>query len=215
MEQWKTIRGPIMNKVTVRIIGQDYTLKGDEEVDYLKKVGSEVNDLVESIKSRNGTIDTASAAILAAVNAMDQSFKSKEKLNQLKETKGSVYQEVEVQKEHASELQDTLKQMEKDFKVAKEELEILQMEKEDLMHHREKEIKRLEIELRLTQDSAKEYRDENQSLSKLNKEIRFDLQSYKYKVLELQKKLFDLELSKSSEGKERKDKNPILKEKKS
>ena len=65
-----------MNKVTVRIIGQDYVLKGDEEEEYLKKVGFEVNDLIESIKNRNMNIDTASAAVLAAVNAMDQSFKN-------------------------------------------------------------------------------------------------------------------------------------------
>ncbi len=203
-----------MNKVTVRIIGQDYILKGDEEEAYLKKVGMEVNDLVESIKSRNTNIDTASAAILSAVNAMDQSFKHQEKLAQLKENKGSVYHEVELQKEQASELHEKLQQLEKDYKKVKEELDALKNEKEDLNHNREKETKRLEIELRLTQDSAKEYRDENQSLSKLNKEIRFELQSYKYKVLELQKKLFDSELSKSGEGKERKDKNPILKDKK-
>ncbi len=203
-----------MNKVTVRIIGQDYILKGDEEEDYLKKVGLEVNELVQSIKSRNPNIDTASAAILGAVNAMDQSLKQKEKLAQLKENKGSVYHEVEVQKEQATELHEKLQQLERDYKKVKEELDTLQNEKEDLNHNREKETKRLEIELRLTQDSAKEYRDENQSLSKLNKEIRFELQSYKYKVLELQKKLFDLELSKSGEGKERKDKNPILKDKK-
>lgn len=203
-----------MNKVTVRIIGQDYVLKGDEEEEYLKKVGFEVNDLVESIKSRNMNIDTSSAAVLAAVNAMDQSFKNKAKLDQLKENKGTVYHEVKVQKEHASELEATLSKLEKDYERVTTELNTLKAEKDDLRHHREKETKRLEIELRLTQDSAKEYRDENQSLSKLNKEIRFELQSYKYKVLELQKKLFDLELKKSGEGREQKEKNPILKDKK-
>ena len=80
---------------------------------------------------------------------------------------------------------------------------------------KDREIKRLETELRLTQDSAKEYRDENESLSKLNKELKFELQSYKYKVLELQKKLFDTQLTQTKElkDKEKKEKNPILKEK--
>ena len=203
-----------MNKVTVRIIGQDYVLKGNEEEEYLKKVGFEVNDLVESIKSRNMNIDTASAAVLAAVNAMDQSFKNQNKLTELKENKGSVHHEAKLQKEQADKLQEKLHLLEKEHKKVKEELEALKSQKDESHHHREKEVKRLEIELRLTQDSAKEYRDENQNLSKLNKEIRFELQSYKYKVLELQKKLFDLELSKSSEGKEKKEKNPVIKDKK-
>jgi len=78
---------------------------------------------------------------------------------------------------------------------------------------KDREIKRLETELRLTQDSAKEYRDENETLSKLNKELKFELQSYKYKVLELQKKLFDTQLTQTKDVKEKKEKNPILKEK--
>lgn len=203
-----------MNKVTVRIIGQDYVLKGDEKEEYLKKVGFEVNDLIESIKNRNMNIDTASAAVLAAVNAMDQSFKNQNKLTELKENKGSVHYEAKLQKEQAYKLQEKLQLLEKEHKKVKEELEALKTQKDESHHHREKEVKRLEIELRLTQDSAKEYRDENQNLSKLNKELRFELQSYKYKVLELQKKLFDLELTKSSEGKEKKEKNPVIKDKK-
>ena len=203
-----------MNKVTVRIIGQDYVLKGDEEEEYLKKVGFEVNDLIESIKNRNMNIDTASAAVLAAVNAMDQSFKNQNKLTELKDNKGSVHYEAKLQKEQAYKLQEKLQLLEKEHKKVKEELEALKTQKDESHHHREKEVKRLEIELRLTQDSAKEYRDENQNLSKLNKELRFELQSYKYKVLELQKKLFDLELTKSSEGKEKKEKNPVIKDKK-
>ena len=111
-----------MNKVTVRIIGQDYVLKGDEEEEYLKKVGFEVNDLVESIKSRNMNIDTASAAVLAAVNAMDQSFKNQNRLTELKDNKGSVHHEAKLQKEQADKLQEKLHLLEKDHKKVKEEL---------------------------------------------------------------------------------------------
>ena len=97
----------------------------------------------------------------------------------------------------------------------KETLSKLQEEDSREKLGKDREIKRLETELRLTQDSAKEYRDENESLSKLNKELKFELQSYKYKVLELQKKLFDTQLTQTKElkDKEKKEKNPILKEK--
>ena len=35
-----------MNKVTVRICGQEYTLKGEESEEYLKKVGKEVHQMI-------------------------------------------------------------------------------------------------------------------------------------------------------------------------
>jgi len=47
-----------MNKVTVRICGQEYVIKGDESDDYLRKVGKEVNQLISSIMEKNHQIDT-------------------------------------------------------------------------------------------------------------------------------------------------------------
>lgn len=207
--------GDPMNKVTVRICGQEYTLKGEENEAYLKQVGKEVHQMITSILERNHQIDTSSASVLAALNAVDRANKKEAELLGLKSAEGSVYKKAEGLKEEMKLLEVALEKTQRENKKLQEEVSKLKQEDSKEKLQKEREIKRLETELRLTQDSAKEYRDENESLSKLSKELKFELQSYKYKVLELQKKLFDTQLTQTKEHKEKekREKNPILKEK--
>lgn len=204
-----------MNKVTVRICGQEYTLKGEESEEYLKKVGKEVHQMISSMMERNRQMDTSSASVLAALNAVDRLYKKQDDLENLKKEEGSVYKKAAGMEEEMKLLEKEVDRIQKENNQLKDTLSKTQEEDSREKLGKDREIKRLETELRLTQDSAKEYRDENESLSKLNKELKFELQSYKYKVLELQKKLFDTQLTQTKElkDKEKKEKNPILKEK--
>lgn len=199
-----------MNKVTVRINGQEYTVKGDEQEEYLRKVGKEVNHLISSVMERNHQIDTSSASVLAALNAVDKFYKKEIEMESLKRDEGSVYKQAEGLKADIRLLEEALEKMQTENSALNDKISQFKNADEKDKLNKEREIKRLETELRLTQDSAKEYRDENENLSKMNKELKFELQSYKYKVLELQKKLFDSQLAQTKEKKER---NPILKEK--
>lgn len=199
-----------MNKVTVRINGQEYTVKGDEQEEYLRKVGKEVNHLISSVMERNHQIDMSSASVLAALNAVDKFYKKEIEIESLKKDEGSVYKQAEGLKADIRLLEEALEKMQSENSVLNEKISQFKNADEKDKLNKEREIKRLETELRLTQDSAKEYRDENENLSKMNKELKFELQSYKYKVLELQKKLFDSQLAQTKEKKER---NPILKDK--
>ncbi len=202
--------GYSMNKVTVRINGQEYTVKGDEQEEYLRKVGKEVNHLISSVMERNHQIDTSSASVLAALNAVDKFYKKEIEMESLKRDEGSVYKQAEGLKADIRLLEEALEKMQTENSALNDKISQFKNADEKDKLNKEREIKRLETELRLTQDSAKEYRDENENLSKMNKELKFELQSYKYKVLELQKKLFDSQLAQTKEKKER---NPILKEK--
>ncbi len=202
-----------MNKVTVRICGQEYVIKGDESDDYLRKVGKEVNQLISSIMEKNHQIDTSSASVLAALNAIDRVYKKDLEIESIKKEEGSVYKKTEGLKADITILEEALDKMEKENQVLSDKISGFKNADQKDKLSKDREIKRLETELRLTQDSAKEYRDENETLSKLNKELKFELQSYKYKVLELQKKLFDTQLTQTKDVKEKKEKNPILKEK--
>ncbi len=202
-----------MNKVTVRICGQEYVIKGDESDDYLRKVGKEVNLLISSIMEKNHQIDTSSASVLAALNAIDRVYKKDLEIESIKKEEGSVYKKTEGLKADITILEEALDKMEKENQVLSDKISGFKNADQKDKLSKDREIKRLETELRLTQDSAKEYRDENETLSKLNKELKFELQSYKYKVLELQKKLFDTQLTQTKDVKEKKEKNPILKEK--
>ena len=84
-----------MNKVTVRINGQEYTVKGDEQEEYLRKVGKEVNHLISSVMERNHQIDMSSASVLAALNAVDKFYKKEIEMESLKKDEGSVYKQAE------------------------------------------------------------------------------------------------------------------------
>lgn len=202
-----------MNKVTVRICGQEYVIKGDESDDYLRKVGKEVNQLISSIMEKNHQIDTSSASVLAALNAIDRVYKKDLEIEAIKKEEGSVYKTTEGLKADIIILEEALDKMEKENQALTQKISSFKNADQKDKLNKDREIKRLETELRLTQDSAKEYRDENETLSKFNKELKFELQSYKYKVLELQKKLFDTQLTQTKDVKEKKEKNPILKEK--
>ena len=199
-----------MNKVTVRINGQEYTVKGDEQEEYLRKVGKEVNHLISSVMERNHQINMSSASVLAALNAVDKFYKKEIEIESLRRDEGSVYKQAEGLKADIRLLEEALEKMQTENSVLNDKIAQFKHADEKDKLNKEREIKRLETELRLTQDSAKEYRDENENLSIMNKELKFELQSYKYKVLELQKKLFDSQLAQTKEKKER---NPILKEK--
>lgn len=199
-----------MNKVKVKINGQDYTIKGNESEAYLHQVGQEVHQMIASILERSYLMDASSAAVLAALNAVDEKKKLEDRVQRLQGEEGSRSQVKETLSQEVEELKALLEVYEKENGALEETITQLKAGETQELHQKEKEIKRLETELRLTQDSAREYRDENESLSKINKELKFELQSYKYKVLELQKKLFDTQLT---QAKDRKEKNPVLREK--
>ena len=71
-----------MNVVTVKINGMEYNLKGEESIEYLTEIANYVDRKVNSIIDNNKKLSTSSAAMLAAMNAVDDMYKAKEEINQ-------------------------------------------------------------------------------------------------------------------------------------
>lgn len=69
--------------VTVSIYGQEYTLKGGDDSEYVQKVAKFVDERmmeVAGISSGNASVtSTAKVAILAAVNIADELFREQQK----------------------------------------------------------------------------------------------------------------------------------------
>jgi len=69
--------------VTVSIYGQEYTLKGGDDCEYVQKVAKFVDERmmeVAGISSGNASVtSTAKVAILAAVNIADELFREQQK----------------------------------------------------------------------------------------------------------------------------------------
>jgi cell division protein ZapA len=61
--------------VTVTIFGQEYTLRGDADAEYVQKVARFVDERMQDVARSSSAASTAKVAILAAVNIADELFR--------------------------------------------------------------------------------------------------------------------------------------------
>lgn len=66
--------------VTVRIGGEDHTIRANVEPEYTKKCAEWVDDRITEIRSQLGLIESHKAAILAALSITDEMFQAREQL---------------------------------------------------------------------------------------------------------------------------------------
>jgi cell division protein ZapA len=83
--------------VTVRIGGEDHTIRANVEPEYTKRCAKWVDERISEIKSQLGLIESHKAAILAALSITDEMFQARA---QVEETQNS-----------AAKRADTLSQM--------------------------------------------------------------------------------------------------------
>lgn len=184
-----------MNKVTVKIQGIEYTLVGEESEEHIHQVGETVDDLLSGMLKSNRKLNISTAAILTACNLVDEKLKLQAQIDAFDEKELALVREMQAIKSHTLELEAQLKDHEAAMAKSVEE-------ESKHLKSKDEEIKKLQTEMTLMQESVREYRDDNEQLSKLNKELKFELQSYKYKVLDLQNKLFENQLAPSRDKKD-------------
>lgn len=68
-----------MNKMVVRIANKDYTIIGEEDVNYIERVASYVDNQIKKANEMSKSSENLSATVLAAINIADQYFKEMEK----------------------------------------------------------------------------------------------------------------------------------------
>ena len=178
-----------MNVITVNINGMEYNLRGEENEEYLHKVARQVDKKLKKILEGNPKLSMSSAAVLTALNAVDEMLKCDfayeeiaEKADKLLLEQKNLMDEVETLKKQIKYLEDYNTEL---------QLKLKNMTNEDFLKEKENELGKLGSELELMQDSAKRYMEEAKTLKSENKELRFQLQSYKYKTMDLQNKLIE------------------------
>lgn len=75
----------MMNQIKLNVGGVTYTVKSDENAEYLSRLGNELEQRLKNISKRNPTLSTAMVAVIAALEASDEAYKAKEELKHLKE----------------------------------------------------------------------------------------------------------------------------------
>lgn len=83
------------NRATVKIVGNEYTIKGLETEEYLHKLGFLVDKKMSEIITNNNMLSTYMAAVLTALNFADDFVKSKEENNALQDELKKVKEELE------------------------------------------------------------------------------------------------------------------------
>jgi len=66
--------------VTVRIAGEEHTIRASAEPDYTRKCAKLVDDRIHQIRVQAGLIEGHKAAILAALSIADEFFQAEEDL---------------------------------------------------------------------------------------------------------------------------------------
>lgn len=194
-----------MNIVTIKINGIEYNLKGDEKEEYLHVVASYVDKKIKGIMGNNEKLNTSSAAILTAINIGDDMFKSDLLCKEL-------LSKVAALEKHDQELMvqfEALSKQLKNMEAYNQELlsKCKNVENSEYVKTLEQENIRQQEELQAMQDSDKIHIEGIKKVKIENKEMRFQLQSSKYKIIDLQNKLVEYQISLA---KQKKINNPLL-----
>ncbi|ACA46829.1 cell division protein ZapA [Clostridium botulinum] len=189
-----------MNIITVKINGVEYNLKGEEQEDYLHKVARYVDKKIADILENNPKLSTSSASILTAINAIDEGLKKEEQIENLQLEIDKLKKVQHHQNLKVEEIRNLLaeeKEKNKDLKA---------QDVDDSAKEYKEKLEKLQVQMELMEKTAKKYMEENNKIKIQNKELKFQLQSSKYKVLDLEKKLMDSQLTLA---KEKKKLNPL------
>lgn len=71
--------------VTVRIGGEDHTIRANVEPEYTKKCAKWVDDRIVEIKGQLGLIESHKAAILAALSITDEMFQAQAQMEEARD----------------------------------------------------------------------------------------------------------------------------------
>lgn len=194
-----------MNIVTVKINGSEYNLKGEEREEYLHKVASHVDKKIIEVLSKNKRLSISDASVLAAINIVDEKFKVDEycaelmkQVEEVKKSERAFQTQIEDLKKHIKNLEEYNNELQNKLEGTKSGEYITEIENEN---------KALKDEIEILKETAKKHLKDNNSLKSENKELKFQNQSSKYKIMDLQNRLIENQIDLV---KIKKKENPLL-----
>lgn len=182
-----------MNVVTVKINGVDYNLKGDEKEEYLQKVAGYVDKKLKTIASSNVKLSTTSAAVLTAVNAVDDLFKCDIAYQELSRSIESYEAKEKENREHIEDLKNLLKQIQMENEALLQKVD--NDNNQELLKVKDEEIEKLKREVEALKEGSEKHFNDCSAYKAENKELKFQLQSARYKIIDLQNKLVENQIN--------------------
>lgn len=173
------------NKVIVKILGQEYTIVGDESREFMQKVSNYVDDKMLEIAEKNKKFSTAMIAVLTSINIGDEYFKLFDEHQKLKVEHEKPAHELEKTKEllEAATIEIKKKTIECEnlLKEYEEMKESLKSTEANYMELRE-EVNRLSYELNIKDNKLKKE-------EKINEDLKNKLVQSEVKLVQTRKEL--------------------------
>ncbi len=172
MKQINCYGGAVMNKVTVKIANQEYTIVGEEKKEYLLKLAAHVDEEMEKLLQQNPKFSHSSCAILAAINITDTFYKERSEMDKpKKEYELLLKQKEALENELSAEnkemqalkrrLEDSVSEMnrieewKKDYEQSLAEKDKQIKEANDISNEFQNRLYRLQLELEEWKEKAK------------------------------------------------------------
>ena len=73
------------SSVTVRIAGEEHTIRANTEPEYTRQCARLVDDRIHEIRTKSGLIEGHKAAILAALSIADELFQAQQEVESLRD----------------------------------------------------------------------------------------------------------------------------------
>ncbi|WP_432663943.1 cell division protein ZapA [Wukongibacter baidiensis] len=103
------------NRVIVKILGQEYTIVGEEPREFMQRVSNYVDDKMNEIADKNKKFSTAMIAVLTSINIGDEYFKLLDEYNSFKSERERPVDELEKAKELLASSTVEIEKKEKDY----------------------------------------------------------------------------------------------------
>lgn len=194
-----------MNKVTVKINGSEYKLKGEEKEEYLHKVAGYVDKKIADILKMNGMLSISDASVLAAANVVDEMFKAEKKADDINKDLVEAKKVQQILKGQVEDLKKHIKNLEEYNSELQSKLD--NSKNGEYLKEYEEENKKLNEEIDILKENVKQRIKDNNTLKSDNKELKFQVQSSKYKIMDLQNRLIENQIDLV---KIKKQENPLL-----
>ena len=185
-----------VNKVTVKIYGQEYTFASAKSRDRMVAIAGHVNDMLESLVNQGADGSIARLAMLAAINIAEQLFEGRDALTESEREKDELRKEIshfqqlwdEAKRSHL-QYKDDAKELQEQKEVLQEKLNAKSIEADSLLRDSEergKVVSQLEIELAMANDKLRNANDQSEEGGELIRELKEKLKEIEGNYFELQ-----------------------------
>lgn len=173
------------NRVIVRILGQEYTIVGEEPREFMQRVSNYVDDKMNEIAEKNKKFSTAMIAVLTSINIGDEYFKLLDEHKKLKIERESPAEELEKAKELLASSEVEIEKKEKDYDNLLEEYEKMKesfIDIETSYSELKEVVNQLSYELNVKDNKLKK-------AEKINEDLKDKLVQSEVKLVQTKKEL--------------------------